>query len=86
MTDEEASKSGQGRQSFCCILLKEDGMAPLGILYMDAMIEDVFGADQKEIEAFQDALLKACRNNGILNAVKMVSGGISKRERVKIYG
>jgi hypothetical protein len=58
MTREQAVASGQGRQSFAAILLRDESDSRLAVFYMDSKERDAFGADAGD-EEFRNKLTEA---------------------------
>jgi hypothetical protein len=44
MTSDEATAAGQGRQSFLCVVLRDDATSPVGVFYLDSTNCKAFGA------------------------------------------
>lgn len=66
MTREEAATAGQDRQSFSCVILRDDDNTPVGVFYMDAPTTDAFDASSpRELKQFHENVLTACKKNGL---------------------
>lgn len=48
MTSDEATAAGQGRQSFLCVVLRDDTKSPVAVFYLDSRKERAFGAVKNE--------------------------------------
>jgi len=87
MTQEEADKSGQGRKSFVCVVIKdEEGIngegTAVGIFYLDSTNESVFGEDE-----LHEAINKACKHFRLTSSLEKIKMELlSKSPLIKIHG
>lgn len=88
MTKEEAEASGQGRQSFTCVVLRDEEKTPVGIFYMDSTIKDAFGADNKETrDKLEKAIENGCKKNGLTKGLTDIKKELKSRSPlISIYG
>lgn len=79
MTREEAANAGQGRQSFCCVVLK-DQESSVGMLYIDAKDRGAFGALAAAAEsAFLFSVASLCDEHGLVRALREINADLRKR-------
>jgi len=93
MTLEEAAASGQGRQSFVCIVLKNtegingEGTA-VGIFYLDSTQEKLFGANDKDAQQkLHQAIFNGCIKSGLTSSLEEIKMELKSRSPlIKING
>jgi hypothetical protein len=97
MSEEQASASGSGRQSFFAVPLRDKSNTPVGIFYMDSKEEDAFGADEdghtaeavkaaKIVQALESATIKACREEGLTTSLSKINDDFKdKRPAIRIH-
>lgn len=82
MTEEEAKKSGSGRQSFLALVLKDDSDTSLGVFYMDAPESNAFGADTGD-EEFRERLRararQASKDKGLIASLEKLRDDLKER-------
>jgi hypothetical protein len=71
MTKEEADDAGHGRQSFACIILKDDGQERLALIYLDSPQKDAFG-DQDTWEKVKQTAQANAGKLGLTAALKSI--------------
>lgn len=88
MTEEEAKKTATGRQSFGCVVLKNDAGKPVGIFYLDARNAKAFG-EETESDAWkriESAVLVEAKDSGLVDALETIHRElIIASPRVDIY-
>jgi len=71
MTREEAEDAGHGRQSFACIILKDDGQDRLALVYFDSPQKDAFG-DRNTWEKVNQTAQASAGKMGLTAALKSI--------------
>lgn len=85
MNLQEATAAGEGRQSFAAIPLADDGGARVGVVYLDAVVEGVFGkadgdSDSDELATrLIEATVNGARETGLRTALINVMGELRTR-------
>jgi hypothetical protein len=74
MTKEEADIAGHGRQSFACIVLTDKQRMAVGILYLDALARDAFGANEDLRQQLYTEVVRACERLGMAEAIAEIWG------------
>jgi hypothetical protein len=86
MTADEAAEAGEGRQSFAAIVLRDEEDTAVGIFYLDAEEEGVFGSDEGAKTRFANTLGNACRTTGLTRAVGELVKKLGERgPAIQIY-
>jgi hypothetical protein len=82
MTHEQAVATGEGRQSFLVVLLRDEDGTPVAIYYMDSKEQNAFGADSGG-EDFRKALLTAAitasKEKGLITSLVKVRDALKER-------
>jgi hypothetical protein len=89
MTNEQAAGSGEGRQSFLALVLRDESESAVAIFYMDAKEENVFGADAGD-EEFRSTLKQKItqeseRKGLIVSLAKMRDALSDRRPAIHIH-
>ena len=79
MTREEAAAAGQGRQSFAAIVLKDEERNSVGLFYMDAKDEMVFGSTRPRRARLETAVREASREYGLTSALSATRFSLLRR-------
>jgi hypothetical protein len=85
MTQEEAQKAGQGKQSFGCVILQGAAGNPLAVFYLDSPIKAAFG-DSDMWERLRTAILKGAKETNLITSLESINKDLlSASPRVRIY-
>jgi hypothetical protein len=85
MTSEEATAAGQGRQSFLCVVLRDETTSPVGVFYLDSTESKVFGAlrNDRNPDVSQEDSRKA---QAIMSAIERCSDKVKLAEALGTLG
>lgn len=72
MTREEALRAGHGRQSFACIVLWDKEGTAVGMLYLDAVTRNAFGASDAIRQQLYTKIVDACGQRGLPDAIAKI--------------
>jgi len=82
MTHEQATASGDGRQSFLVILLRDETQAPVAIFYTDSKQLNAFGADSGD-EKFRakvtQAVISGSTDKGLVASLAKMRDALKER-------
>ena len=85
MTNEEVVGARQRNQSFCCVILRQEGSA-VGMFYMDAKQEDAFPDTVAEGTTLHEFVFNRCRERGIIADIANLDKELRKTvPNIRIY-
>ncbi len=82
MTHEQATASGDGRQSFLVILLRDETGAPVAIFYTDSKQLNAFGADRGDEEfrtKLTQAVISGSKDRGLVASLAKMRDALKER-------
>ena len=86
MHDEEAQTYSRQRPAYVCVILRDDKLSPLGILYMDSTTDEAFGNRQGSIE-LAEAIAEKGKCLGLNQALSNVVSELRKYGAgIRIHG